>query len=61
MGIIFITHMLGTYAACGFQVTIQRKQMQFVVQVKLSFWVKSIGFYALSIKLNMYKRPDIIA
>ena len=30
-------HISGSYAACGFQTRIQRKQMQFVVQVRFSF------------------------
>ena len=29
----------GTYAACGIQVRFQRKQMQFIVQVKIIFVV----------------------
>ena len=34
---LFLQYLLlkGTYAACGFQVKLQRKQMQFLVQVTL--------------------------
>ena len=34
---VFRTFLKGVYSACGFQVTLQRKQMQFVVQVHVDY------------------------
>ena len=44
-------HFSGSYASCGFQVRVQRKQMQFVVQVYLpSFMFVIVSWVSFLVK-----------